>query len=243
MSASQSSVQADNLTAFRRIIDAISTGDLDVIEELVAPDCVEHQRGEQASRRGRERSEPHPPPVDVGLLPDDRGSGRGRRQGLVPPPGAWREHGIDHGQPAVREGRRGRCHRHRALQGWEARRALGHRGPAGPDAPDRPRPGQAPGADTRRLNGTAGDAPGANTDSPKPRNEMEPAMWAGSVNAFLGVVRRPTRPSRPATPRNQARRTRPQGRRPAPACPSAGSSTSNTVPLRDRIGGGRPPRV
>ena len=44
MSASQSSVQADNIAACRRIIDAISTGDLDVIEELVAPDGVEHQR-------------------------------------------------------------------------------------------------------------------------------------------------------------------------------------------------------
>jgi predicted ester cyclase len=52
MSASQSSVQADNIAACRRIIDAISTGDLDVIEELVAPDGVEHQRGNNPGAEG-----------------------------------------------------------------------------------------------------------------------------------------------------------------------------------------------
>lgn len=52
MSMSQASVQADNIAAFRRIIDAFSTGDPDVIDELVAPDCIEHQRGNNPGSDG-----------------------------------------------------------------------------------------------------------------------------------------------------------------------------------------------
>lgn len=52
MSVSQSSVQADNIAAFRRIIDAFSTGDHDAIDELVAPDCIEHQRGNNPGSEG-----------------------------------------------------------------------------------------------------------------------------------------------------------------------------------------------
>lgn len=52
MSASQVSARTDNLTAFRRIIDAFTSGDLDVIDELVAPDCIEHQRGNNPGTEG-----------------------------------------------------------------------------------------------------------------------------------------------------------------------------------------------
>ncbi len=52
MSVSQSSVQADNVAAFRRIIDAFSTADFDVIDELLAPDCIEHQRGNKPGSDG-----------------------------------------------------------------------------------------------------------------------------------------------------------------------------------------------
>ena len=52
MSVSRSSVQADNIAAFRRIIDAFSTADPDVIDELLAPDCIEHQRGNNPGSEG-----------------------------------------------------------------------------------------------------------------------------------------------------------------------------------------------
>lgn len=52
MSASQGSAQQDNIAAFRRIINAFSTGDPDVIDELVAPDCIEHQRGNNPGSEG-----------------------------------------------------------------------------------------------------------------------------------------------------------------------------------------------
>jgi predicted ester cyclase len=52
MPASQVSANTDNIAAFRRIIDAFTSGDLDVIDELVAPDCIEHQRGNQAGSEG-----------------------------------------------------------------------------------------------------------------------------------------------------------------------------------------------
>ena len=52
MSMSQSAVQADNIAATRRIIEAISTGDADVIDELVAPECIEHQRGNNPGSEG-----------------------------------------------------------------------------------------------------------------------------------------------------------------------------------------------
>ncbi len=43
----------DNVTAFRRIIDDGFTGaDMSVIDELVAPDCVEHQRGNHPGSEG-----------------------------------------------------------------------------------------------------------------------------------------------------------------------------------------------
>ncbi len=42
----------DNVNSFRRIIDAIAMSDLDVIDELVAPDCVEHQRGNHPGAEG-----------------------------------------------------------------------------------------------------------------------------------------------------------------------------------------------
>ena len=32
----------DNVANFRRLIEAFSNGDLDVVDELIAPDCVEH---------------------------------------------------------------------------------------------------------------------------------------------------------------------------------------------------------
>jgi len=41
-----------NAELSRRIIDAFSTGDLDVIDELVDPGCIEHQRGNQSGREG-----------------------------------------------------------------------------------------------------------------------------------------------------------------------------------------------
>jgi predicted ester cyclase len=41
-----------NAEQFRRIIDAFSAGDLDAIDELVAPGCVEHQRGNNAGSDG-----------------------------------------------------------------------------------------------------------------------------------------------------------------------------------------------
>ncbi len=52
MSVSRQSDQSDNVAAFRRIIDAFTSGDLDVIDELVAPDCVEHQRGNHSGSEG-----------------------------------------------------------------------------------------------------------------------------------------------------------------------------------------------
>ena len=52
MSASQSPVQAENIANSRRIIEAFSTGDPDVIDELVAPDCIEHQRGNNPGSEG-----------------------------------------------------------------------------------------------------------------------------------------------------------------------------------------------
>jgi hypothetical protein len=37
---------SDNVARFRRLIDErFSGGDLGVVDELVAPDCIEHQRG------------------------------------------------------------------------------------------------------------------------------------------------------------------------------------------------------
>jgi predicted ester cyclase len=37
---------SDNVARFRRLIDeGFSGGDLGVVDELVAPDCIEHQRG------------------------------------------------------------------------------------------------------------------------------------------------------------------------------------------------------
>ncbi len=41
-----------NSASFRRIIEAISTGDLDVVDQLVAPDCIEHQRGNNPGAQG-----------------------------------------------------------------------------------------------------------------------------------------------------------------------------------------------
>ena len=41
-----------NSTNFRRLIEAISTGDLGVVDELVAPDCLEHQRGNNPGAEG-----------------------------------------------------------------------------------------------------------------------------------------------------------------------------------------------
>jgi predicted ester cyclase len=35
----------DNVVAFRRIIEAFSSGDASSLDELVARDCIEHQRG------------------------------------------------------------------------------------------------------------------------------------------------------------------------------------------------------
>ena len=52
MAASQVSAHMDSIAAFRRIIDAFTSGDLDVIDELVAPDCIEHQRGNHAGSEG-----------------------------------------------------------------------------------------------------------------------------------------------------------------------------------------------
>ncbi len=52
MSLPPSSPQADNIAAMRRIIDAFSTADFDVIDELVAPDCIEHQRGNNPGSEG-----------------------------------------------------------------------------------------------------------------------------------------------------------------------------------------------
>jgi predicted ester cyclase len=43
----------DNLTAFRRLIDrGFSQGDLSVVDEIVAPDCIEHQRGSRPGAEG-----------------------------------------------------------------------------------------------------------------------------------------------------------------------------------------------
>ncbi len=42
----------DNVANFRRLIEAFSNGDLDVVDELVAPDCVEHQRGNNPGAEG-----------------------------------------------------------------------------------------------------------------------------------------------------------------------------------------------
>ena len=42
----------DNIAATRRIIEAISTGDVDALDELVSADCVEHQRGNNPGREG-----------------------------------------------------------------------------------------------------------------------------------------------------------------------------------------------
>ncbi len=52
MSVPASSVQEDNIAAMRRIIDAFTSGDLAVIDELVAPDCIEHQRGNNPGSEG-----------------------------------------------------------------------------------------------------------------------------------------------------------------------------------------------
>ena len=52
MSASHESVQDENTANARRIIEAFSTGDLAVIDELVAPDCIEHQRGNNPGSDG-----------------------------------------------------------------------------------------------------------------------------------------------------------------------------------------------
>ena len=42
----------DNAARFRRLIDAFSSGDLTVIDELVAADCIEHQRGNGQGSEG-----------------------------------------------------------------------------------------------------------------------------------------------------------------------------------------------
>jgi len=43
----------DNAARFRRLIDVgFTTGDITIVDELVAPDCVEHQRGNQAGSEG-----------------------------------------------------------------------------------------------------------------------------------------------------------------------------------------------
>ncbi len=42
----------DNSATFRRLIEAFSTSDLDVVDELVAPGCVEHQRGNNPGAEG-----------------------------------------------------------------------------------------------------------------------------------------------------------------------------------------------
>ena len=43
----------DNIAAFRRLIeDGFSAGDLAVVDEIVAPDCVEHQRGNHSGSQG-----------------------------------------------------------------------------------------------------------------------------------------------------------------------------------------------
>ena len=52
MPTSQIPAETDNIAAFRRIIAAFSSGDLDVIDELIAPDCVEHQRGNNPGSEG-----------------------------------------------------------------------------------------------------------------------------------------------------------------------------------------------
>jgi predicted ester cyclase len=41
-----------NSASFRRLIEAFSTGDLAVVDELVAPGCVEHQRGNNPGAEG-----------------------------------------------------------------------------------------------------------------------------------------------------------------------------------------------
>jgi predicted ester cyclase len=41
-----------NTASFRRLIEAFSTGDLAVVDELVAPECVEHQRGNNPGAEG-----------------------------------------------------------------------------------------------------------------------------------------------------------------------------------------------
>ncbi len=52
MPVSPSSVQADNIAATRKIIEAISTGDVDALEELVSPNAIEHQRGNNPGSQG-----------------------------------------------------------------------------------------------------------------------------------------------------------------------------------------------
>ncbi|MEO8572215.1 MAG: ester cyclase [Chloroflexota bacterium] len=42
----------DNIAATRRIIGAISSGDVAALDELVSADCVEHQRGNNPGREG-----------------------------------------------------------------------------------------------------------------------------------------------------------------------------------------------
>ena len=42
----------DNGASFRRLIEAFSTGDLEVVDELVSPDCVEPQRGNRPGAEG-----------------------------------------------------------------------------------------------------------------------------------------------------------------------------------------------
>ncbi len=42
----------DNVATMRRIIDAFSSGDTDALDELIAADCVEHQRGNHPGVEG-----------------------------------------------------------------------------------------------------------------------------------------------------------------------------------------------
>ncbi len=42
----------NNVANFRRIIEAISAGDVDILDDLVAPGCVEHQRGNHPGAEG-----------------------------------------------------------------------------------------------------------------------------------------------------------------------------------------------